>query len=342
MNNSLNQKEKEKNKTIFIYLNDENSEDNKVSISYPGLNETPDFYKSLIGSLEKIVEKEGTNEELLSFQSIFPYSDLSDHLICKKCFKSPIIQIISFYNINYSCDCKDANMSMEDLLKKDIVHFENEKEDEIKFCLKCNKHKKKFCYYCKSCNLNMCRKCLSSNSLHTNHTFFIFDEFTYEINKKIEKILMILGIGKDEKKNDNNSFDSLLLTEKLENNIIDNFIRFISIIINDFRYYPNYSYFEIITNVHQFLNKFIKNKKNSNEINNFELNEQLKIYNLKDFNQNIACPEQIIFISLNNSDLIDITPVCQPNLINLENLELRGNNIVSIKPLLFAKFKLKN
>lgn len=50
-NNSLNQKEKEKNSTIIIHLNNENSEDNKISISYPGLNETPDFYKSFIRNL---------------------------------------------------------------------------------------------------------------------------------------------------------------------------------------------------------------------------------------------------------------------------------------------------
>jgi Leucine-rich repeat (LRR) protein len=50
-------------------------------------------------------------------------------------------------------------------------------------------------------------------------------------------------------------------------------------------------------------------------------------------------PEIIIEINIVNSNLYDITKLCELNLVNLERLYLLENSITNIKPLLKAKFK---
>ena len=50
-------------------------------------------------------------------------------------------------------------------------------------------------------------------------------------------------------------------------------------------------------------------------------------------------PEIIIEINIVNSNLYDITKLCESNLINLEKLYLLENSISNVKPLLKAKFK---
>ena len=116
-----------------------------------------------------------------------------------------------------------------------------------------------------------------------------------------------------------------------------------SIIINDYNFYTNFSHFKIISNFYQFLDHLIKTKKES--ISDNDLEEQIKILNRRDLQKFIKNPgphnnpELIIEINFSKNNLFDITELCNANLENLKTLKLRENNISNIEPLINATFK---
>ena len=313
----------------MLYSSNNNSTKNSSSNNTSSINDTPDFFKSFIiqdiSLLSSINAREGNSSDLIE-----------EHFFCKKCYKVPIIKFKSFSKIYYSCDCKKCNVIH---IKNIEEMYEKKNEDEIKQYLFCNKHKIEFNYYCYTCSTNLCRNCLRLSNTHSLHNFFLFDTNIYETLQKINNIKNILRENFEDQ-DLLEILNSSLLSEEIKDNIINNYIKpFFNIIFNDFRAYPNYSHFEIINNFNEFLNRFLNNKINEKEIEELDLNISFNITNKNDLNKYKNNCEKILSICLNESNINDITEICELNLVNLEKLELRNNNISNIEPLLKAKFK---
>jgi hypothetical protein len=112
-----------------------------------------------------------------------------------------------------------------------------------------------------------------------------------------------------------------------------------SVISNDFILYPNYSHFIIIEKALTFLEQFISNKKNNKIIESLNFQKNLIIKNKKILYENMINANIIIEIDITNSNLNDITQICELDFVNLEKLYLCENSISNVEPLLRAKFK---
>ena len=269
---------------------------------------------------------ENINFEII--ETILPFSDRDSHFICKKCHKVPIIKFNnSLTKFNSSCSCSiSKEISLKDIINEYIVR-ENEENanDNIESYLKCKTHNENFFYYCKMDNTHLCRTCLRKQYLHQIHSLYSFDFYYCAVNKNKENILTIL-----KEKNKELNF---------EINDADLLLNLLSIIFNDFSLYPNYSHFVIIEEASNFLENFISNKNNNQIIDSLDFQKSLIINNKKILYENMKNPEIIIEINIVNSNLYDITKLCESNLINLEKLYLLENSISNVKPLLKAKFK---
>lgn len=313
---------------------------NKSSIT----NEIKDIYDSIYldnksydnKSYNKFIE----NMKEVKMKKFSTYCDINDHFICKNCKYVPIINFVSFQEIEYSCSCYKVNrISINQIMNETIIKEKeaNEIEKESKKdksrelfittekYLKCQKHMKSFLYYCKTCEENICRECLRERYFHQYHNIFFFDLYLYEMDYKIgqlEKILL------NDIKDLNFEFD-----------MVENLIYLLSVIVKDYLLYPNYSHFLIIINASQFLGNYIINRNNNNIIEKFELKKEIIIMKKKSFYENILNPEIVTEIHINKSNFSDIAKVCELNFINLKKLILIENNIVNIKPLKYANFK---
>ena len=110
-----------------------------------------------------------------------------------------------------------------------------------------------------------------------------------------------------------------------------------NVIFNDYNSKTNFSHFQIILNFAQFIDDM--NHKNSQGINELNLNKDIKILDLRELKRHLLHPELIVKIIIENNNFNDITELCNLNLINLKKLKLRENNISNLKPLVKAKFK---
>jgi hypothetical protein len=276
-------------------------------------------------------------------EEILPFSENDSHFICRECHKVPIIEFNKFKNssinsnssisikdsifFNSSCSCfLGRNISLNDIIKEYIVR-ENEENgnDNIESYLKCEQHNEKFNYYCKYDNAHLCTTCLKQNYYHQIHALYFFDLYYFNINKKKDSIFKILN---DKAKEMN-----------LEFNDAELLLNLFSVIFNDFKSYPNYSHFLIIEKALTFLEHFISNKNNEEIIESLEFQKRLIINDKKILYQNMKNPEIIKEIDIENSNISDITQLCELNFVNLERLYLSENSISNLEPLRRAKFK---
>ena len=128
----------------------------------------------------------------------------------------------------------------------------NEGEIENKshlLSLKCNLHNKKYAYYCLECKVNVCRKCISEGDRSVNHPLDLFDKYFFEIDPIIKNIKKFL------RKKENND-DKLKAFKELMN-----------IIIDDYKFFPNYNHIFIIKKCNKFINNENQSNSNSGQIN---------------------------------------------------------------------------
>ena len=254
---------------------------------------------------------------------IVPFSDFDSHFICRKCHNVPIIEFNdSLNNFNVLCGCCiRKNISLENIIKNYVM---NENVNEIENYLKCEKHKKIFQYYCKIDNTHLCSNCLKEKYFHQMHPLYCFDFYYFQINQKKQYILNILLSSKK---------------TIVELNDSDLLLNLFSVIFNDFTLYPNYAHFVIIEKALNFLEHFISNKNNNKIIKDLDFNKRLIINNKKSLYDNMIYPDIIIEIDIQNSNINDITKICEFNFVNLKKLYLLENLISNVEPLLRAKFK---
>lgn len=219
-------------------------------------------------------------------------------LFCQTCKKVPIIKGI---NLNLkeafiSCKCRQIKIinffQFYYNLTRDFSKFEVEEYN------KCNFHNEKYRYYCENCELHFCEK--SSLFHKCNIKYLIdFENLKYGIEKKI------------------NYINKYLLN--LDDNIDHYFIKkIISIILNQYKIYPNYN---IIKNINNIYLAFLNNKEFSNEEVNVNM-EAHEIFDL-DFSNN----------QLDNIDFILIKDLRNLKVLNLHNNKLSNVLINHLKQL---------
>ena len=300
-------------------------------------NNSSSFIKntSLSNSLAIAAEEEASlsvfteNDSINIIEGILPFSENDAHFICRKCHKIPVIEFNSLKTFNFSCNCfKYQNISLEDIIKEYIVKENKESENDnnnIEKYFKCRKHNEHFDYYCKYDYLQLCRTCIKQKLFHQFHPLYIFDCYFFEINQKRKQIFKILNEKQKEM--------------SLEFNDADLLLNLFSVISNDFTLYPNYSHFVIIEKALTFLEQFISNKNNNQIIESLNFQKNLIIKNKKILYENMINANIIIEIDIINSNLNDITQICELDFVNLEKLYLSENSISNVEPLLRAKFK---
>ena len=129
-------------------------------------------------------------------EKILPFSDRNSNFICKKCHKIPKIRFNdSLTKFNSSCSCLiSKNISLAKIINECIVRENEENTNEnMESYLICNNHNEIFLYYCNMDDAQLCRTYLKENNLHQHHSLFNFDFYYFQINRKKESILTILG-----------------------------------------------------------------------------------------------------------------------------------------------------
>ena len=304
--------------------------DNKIEKTEKNKNE---MSKDNFELLEKIIDKESDTEpiKLVNF-----YSNPNDHFFCKKCFTVPIIKFISTNEIIYTCSCsKNCREKLVYFVQNTIIRINKKKEEEI-YGLNvffCKKHKgQKYFYYCDYCSQHLCRKCVRESNEHIDHCIEIFDELMYEADNNIKYINEKFNLNSSFFENDSDDFlneeDKIIKTSTL--------IELISIIFNDYNSYTNKSHFKIISNFRQFIDD---NNNKSKDLKELELKKQITVLNRRDLQKNLNNPEFVVEINIIENNYYNITQLCEADLVNLKALNLKGNNISCIEPLLNAKFK---
>ena len=297
-----------------------------------------------INNFQKLVNEIDKEEYNEIIKSVCSFSNINDHFFCKKCGIIPVIKFISFNEIIYSCNChNNYKEQLFSFLQRTIVSMDNENnennETENDFfeinAFFCNNHKgEKYLYYCEICKINLCRKCVRDTGGHKDHYILIYDQLMFDADKKIKVIKEKFNLNSSNFENQSSNFfdkNDFQISKTL------NFIKLISILINDYNFYTNYTHFKIISNIYEFLTKAEKEK--SKDIEEFEIKKQIIILNRRELQRNLNNCELIIEISIEKNNLYDINKLCEANLINLKSLSLKENNISNIKPLVLAKFK---
>ena len=314
------------------------TENQKLKKLLEGINNNSSSFNqnlSISESLSNQIEDEKSsihifpgNDSINIEEGILPFSENDSHFICIKCHRVPMIEFNSLKTFNFSCTCfENKNISLEDIIKKYVVSGKLNENDNnnIESYFKCTMHKQNFVYYCKYDNEQLCRICIKQNYFHQLHPLYFFDFSFFEINQKKNRIFEILN----EKPKEMN----------LEFNDANLLLNLFSVISNDFTLYPNYSHFVIIEKALSFLEKFISNKNNNQIIESLDFQKRLIIKNKKILYENMINANIIIEIDITNSNINDITQICELDFINLDKLYLLENSISNVEPLLRAKFK---
>ena len=165
------------------------------------------------------------------------------------------------------------NLSSSNFLSPNIIKVNDNKEG-----LKCKEHDSNFKNFCKTCLLNICSKDYFSH-FHFPHELIWLEPIKIN-NEKLNRIITIINSNNFNDSNANientklipindNTFDKI--TQKDENE----FNKFLRIIVNDYKKYPNISHYYNIQNIFYFFN-LNDNKENNDNINNNKIIEYEK------------------------------------------------------------------
>ena len=240
----------------------------------------------------------------------------NQHYVCKKCLKFPKINFASLPFINVICGCGSFTLSIKESLNKynfykEELELDDKNLNKIESFYICKEHIKKYKFYCKKCQKNLCKKCLMLQEQHSDEDLIIFDAIFIDLDTKIKSI--------KEKLNNKNIFDKEDIINKISKDDLKIIEKLFNIIIDEYNKYPNYNLIETIEKLYIFL---------------FFKTETLK--SIEEIKKTNAF-ENIISIIIKKENLQNLDIFCNLNLINLKNLILPNNNIVDISPLKNAK-----
>ena len=338
-----------------------NMENNSNNISNNNIENNNSNNNKIINSI---------NDNISNNQKSFNSSDVDTnnegimlmHFICKICNTVPLLIFKSYRLVQYKCKCHESTLQKIEKILDENIYDErinnykrigindaslNSEKDDSKFkisiiienelkekqnkphllSLKCHEHEEIFSYYCFKCEQNICRKCLSETPAHIEHytdEIELFDIKYFQINpivKIIEDNLLIKT-----KENDSNKYKNL---KKL-----------MSIIIEDYKNYPNHSHFSTIASCSQILQASEVKENNKNII--IENKNFVYVKNKRELEDNFANAHYIKTITINkcNKNIISSMELLKSDLINLIELNLSDNCIICIEPL--ANNKMEN
>ena len=180
----------------------------------------------------------------------------SSHYFYTKCRNFPFIKFCKDRkHIRLTCSCLNNKKILIDSFLQEYVFDSKENniicstinnDKDYEDILLCNIHKKKFNFFCLFFFINCCQDCQKRH-------FISFDNIKKENNKLFEKINDLL-------KNDDSSINTkeeIFSTSNWGNSFIEEgngFQKLISIIINDYKKYPNFSHFFNLKNLLDFFN----------------------------------------------------------------------------------------
>ena len=278
------------------------------------ISKTGDFYQGLKDSTN--IEDSSINQSLeQNHENKYKYKLL---LICRTCYKMPVIKFNDNYTLNITCDCQsieNANYDyfMENFTVKEKIAVTKTFENKIlnRFYCKCDEHYyNKYISSCKDCYINLCYKCISENKKHKYHDLDYFN--SPENILKLRKIIEFFKNEIDENLKKNADFK--ILKEKA--------FRIIRLIVISFQ--ENHC-LESLDNIRNSFDFIMKQKKDMKIMKNIKTRRlDLEITQEK---------EQIYSIRINQSNYNDLTYFTNAKLINLKILTLSNNNLVNIKPL---------
>ena len=228
----------------------------------------------------------------------------SKYFICNNCYSSPKFSF-TFYNLlNIKCDCKKViNIRTNDFIAR---YTDNGKTMVEKYCNCKEHHNSAFKFYCFDCKINLCDNCLNKKKTHKNHSLqylLIIDDKINEIQQLIKIIRKKLPIGDRDFREDLNLIEAL---------------------INKYKEYPSHNLYESIFKAKEFLsNLFIPN-----------IFENIKIRTKEELEENKKKSYLISSIKINYQNFNDLSLFEKLNLVNLEKLQLRGNGITNIEPII--------
>ena len=279
-----------------------NSNNSKTGDLYPEMEESADKEKS-----SKCQTLEQNNEHNYKYKLL---------LMCRTCYKTPIIIFNNNYTLDISCNCQSIDNASYDYFMENFTVKEKitDKENKIleEFHCKCEEH----CYNneliasCLYCKINLCYECISENSKHKEHGLDYFR--SSENIQTLKKIIEFFKKESDENLKKNADFK--ILKEKA--------FRIIRLIVISFLENPC---LESLKNIRNSFN-FIKNQKKEMEIRKNIRTRRLDLEITKE-------KEQLNSIKINKSNFNDLTYFTNAKLINLKILTLSNNNLVNIKPL---------
>ena len=204
------------------------------------------------------------------------------HYLCPNCHKFPFVEFTkSKKRVKFTCSCyNDKEIAINELFeeKNNYITIDNISDSTtIKSvnnyhkgfkCQKC--HKDNAGYFCEFCLLNLCKTCMKKEE---EHNYIELKAFKID-NDKLNAIITSLNQNNNlnDLSNINDTINLNLLDsmniEKVSGEEINNFCKFIRIIIKDYKNYPNIMHHYNIINILHFFNSYenkVINTINSNE-----------------------------------------------------------------------------
>ena len=227
------------------------------------------------------------------------------YIICHNCHSSAKFSINETNNlIHVKCNCTKLN----NLRTHDFIDYyiNNEKGIVDKY-LCCQEHvNQKYRNYCSDCKVNLCEKCLTESKYHENHSL----ENLLNVNDKIKEIKQL--IKEIRKKLSKGDIENRKILNLLEN------------LVKLYKDYPSHNLYRSLFSAKVFLSG----------MNIPQITKKIKITSKEELYGNIKNSYLISSIKINNKNFNDISILGQLDLSNLQKLQLQGNGIKSIEPLL--------
>ena len=261
-----------------------------------GQNNNNNKSECIYGTKINNLNNNSTNIKEINLQSFADFTSIIQeeeeyHYLCPKCHKFPLIEFFKTRkSIQFTCSCyNNKKISIKDLFDKNNNNNYITKNSLPNSCLlstiiKSNnngfyvdeystlKFNDNFKYFCKTCLIN-----ISNKDEHNVAPHELIDLKSIKIDKEeLNRIIPLINSNNDDNINENeenisiNIIDEIHI-EKLTDEVLKLFKRFIRIIINDFFHYPNLSHYYNIKNIIYFQDSNDYSKNNTNINNNISI-----------------------------------------------------------------------
>ena len=262
-------------------------------------------------------------------------------LFCFICKKTPLLEMKSLTNIKITCNCTKEKykeiFDINEVIKKFIFDLDDLDDNTYKNYekyFKCEIHNNNiYKFFCNKCNTNLCGECYKIHKCSKEKDITDFNVIHYQICKNC--IFLDNAFNEDDPFNLQDSYNNEInISVDNKSEYLFNLKRLISTLIYEYNISPN---MEIIRNINNIYNRLSKNY--NLYIKNMDMNINIEIFSEYDFfekntNENKPFFNKIEIPAYN----FNINILKNEVLINLEILNLKGNNLSDISPLATVKF----